>query len=704
MKKSPGTLDSKRLMDRLRPEPVMGQLVGFLATTYEMQPEFLETDLLPTLFGLGAWDDRSWTSRITLERRLAEIEAAVVLLDARAYQGRPRSLRVEINPLHPSGARRLLHAKIFVAVYTKAVRMIIGSANLTEPGYRRNREIVAVLTATPQRPRESALIADALDNLRTLCENCSTISATNLSAETMSRLRGWAEHSGKDERWFVWGGGGESLFDQFMSRWPSGEQVRYIRIVSPFWSEEDENGPIHSLVLRLRSRGQLAKPSVLELFTDAAPDTGGTFKPRLPASFRAFDTRTIGVDGVAIAVDPRVPASEIGLGSGLSALRGLHAKVVIVEGDVTSLAYLGSANFTRHGWGFLSDPLLANIEAGIVIRQTGDARPGLNGLIPAGAGRPVRLDGTGGGRLVTPEPSPEESPWPGFLTAVLLSPSMLDQDTLELRLLVDSSQVEGSWNVSIAAQGSTPEELIWSSIEAQEGSKSEFRIPLRADHLRRLLGVQEVVVSWWHCPEGRPIPLNVDIEARASLPISPEGGRINEGHLIAYYQGRIAWEELFPDPESPKNPGSPDENPSERSGVDTSRIQSYIVREFIEALKGLTDDLKAAASSSRGCMRHALLGAVSPVSLARQVFDAATEKRRSPTAAGFQLVEILGCLEKARGFGDPPNRADWTDLLGQAIGRVQGMLTKLEEGFREELPREFRLFASTIRQHYRHQA
>jgi hypothetical protein len=140
MKKKAQSTDDRKLMDRLAPDPALGRLLGILATTYEMQPEFFETDFLPTLLGLGAWDDRSWTSRIALEKHLAELEASSVLLDARPYRGRPRSLRVEVEPvfLH---AGRILHAKVLVRVYEEAVCFIFGSANLTEPGYRRNREI-----------------------------------------------------------------------------------------------------------------------------------------------------------------------------------------------------------------------------------------------------------------------------------------------------------------------------------------------------------------------------------------------------------------------------------------------------------------------------------------------------------------------------------------------------------------------------------
>src|SRR5438477_348650 len=80
----------------------------------------------------------------------------------------------------------------------------------------------------------------------------------------------------------------------------------------------------------------------------------------------------------------------------------------------------------------------------------------------------------------------------------------------------------------------------------------------------------------------------------------------------AYYQGRISWEDLFPEPDPPPGTGGATPNAGEfGEGVDTSQIQSYQMREFVEALKGIADDLRAASKSSRPCMRLALLGTVS---------------------------------------------------------------------------------------------
>ncbi|MEW6441457.1 MAG: hypothetical protein AB1640_11030 [bacterium] len=54
------------------------------------------------------------------------------------------------------------------------------------------------------------------------------------------------------------------------------------------------------------------------------------------------------------------------------------------------------------------------------------------------------------------------------------------------------------------------------------------------------------------------------------------------------------------------------------SPVDTARIQSYQIREFVEALQGIRDDLKNASGACEQAMRMALVGVVSPGCLTAQ--------------------------------------------------------------------------------------
>jgi hypothetical protein len=79
----------RKLVDWLGPCKEDGELRAMVGTTYEFQQEFFETDFLPNLLDLGAWKERNWTSRIALERRLADLKVAAVFIDSSCYRGRP---------------------------------------------------------------------------------------------------------------------------------------------------------------------------------------------------------------------------------------------------------------------------------------------------------------------------------------------------------------------------------------------------------------------------------------------------------------------------------------------------------------------------------------------------------------------------------------------------------------------------------------
>src|SRR5258708_4007795 len=157
-----GDLDRRKMMDWVRPDiAAHGTVIGMLATTFEFDPTFFDSDYLPTFLGLGAWEDTSWSNRVAMQRALAQTEATVVMMDARRFRGRPRSLHIEHMPLVGPGGMKL-HAKVLLVVQERAVRLLVGSANLTEGGYRHNREVTLPLLATAETPTITALVEQAL--------------------------------------------------------------------------------------------------------------------------------------------------------------------------------------------------------------------------------------------------------------------------------------------------------------------------------------------------------------------------------------------------------------------------------------------------------------------------------------------------------------------------------------------------------------
>jgi len=697
MKRAPQ--ENRKLMDRLTPVPQAGSLIGFLATTYNMDADFYETDYLPAVLGLGAWNDRNWTSRIALEKELATAEATSVLMDATCYEKRPRSLRVEVLPC-ALGAGRALHAKVALFVHESEVALLVGSANLTEPGYRLNREVACALKASSKKPEMSRLMVQALTDMESVLSPWLKASALEVLRQAGERLAEWsaATQEMNDAR-FAWGGGEIPLWRRFVERWPVGEAVRSITIVSPFWSEDHGDGPLALLLRAMLERGALASPTRFRLLAEAFPVSSkeDLFRPVLPPSYDAVDWKALGAEAFAEAVDPRVEPEDVGRDD-ITKLRPLHAKIVLIEGVETSLCYFGSANFTRHGWGFLPDPRAANIEAGIILLQSGKARESLRQLLPKTVGEPVALGGGASGRIEAPPLKKTEAPWPGFLKKVTLAPSSSDKQKLALRLAWDGNQVTGAWSVGLVETVADTEAKLFESCLATPGI-STAEIPLNDEKLQSLLKHQEIQVRWWNWPEGRAYPINVSLEARTELPIAPGNLRPGESMLLAYYQGRIAWEDLFPPPDDAQ-PHSPNGRlETFQAGVDTSKIQSYQVREFVEALRGIEEDLRVAANANEASMRLALMGPVSPLALARTIVDAVNRGIRTPLAAGFQMVELLALLHRASVFVIEEKRQGmWKRWLGQAADGIGDMLSALRKANNRQFGQAFQNYADAVLQ------
>lgn len=649
---------SRKLMDWQARDLRHGSLLGVLATTYELDPTFVDVDLLPALLGLGAWDDRSWAGVVEREQGLAELESAAILMDGRRYRGRPRSPRVELHPIVGVGGQ-LLHAKVLVVVHEHAVRFQLASANLTEMGYRENREVALPLVATADSPAIARLVLDGMLAMPKLLAAWWTPAASSVFELAKARLEAWAGDP-PSEMAVLWGGGEQPLWQQALARWPEGEPLHRIAIVSPFWSEEGSDGPISQLTRELRERGAFASGLAIDLYVEAEAATAGTYRPRLP-SIGPLDEGKLGIQVSVHAVDPR-PIDEPGRSDVLKP-RKLHAKVVVLQGSRTTLAYVGSANFTMRGWGFARNPAGANVEAGLVLVRSG---AGLTeSLLPPTTGKVATLDSLAG---TTPTPPEEpEAMVPSFLRAIWLEPHPAKKEDLRLGIVVVPSMIEGRFTIAFSGG-----EVLF---EGDRDCPERMTVELDGRMLGQLLVDQKIVVRWWGTTESAEFPVNVALDARAKIPLVPGTGKPTRQLLLSYYQSKISATDLYPPPPGWEDPE--DARASQRmpeSYVDTSRILSYQVREFVEALRGIRDVLARAAKQTQAAMRLAVLGQFSPIALARQIAEDARTEAQQCTAAAFQLVEIMSCFKEAEQSEAAPA---WPTVLEEGMGELRALLGEI---------------------------
>ena len=154
--------------------------------------------------------------------------------------------------------------------------------------------------------------------------------------------------------------------------------------------------------------------------------------------------------------------------------------------------------------------------------------------------------------------------------------------------------------------------------------------------------------------------------------------RPGEKALLAYYQGRITFDDLYPDPEDGSlGDEQPTRVPPAAQGVDQSRIQANQIRVFVDALPGIRRELRAATESS-GAVYQAFFGEVSPVALARLTLDEVAKGVRSVTAAAFHLTELLALL-RAVAAQAPEGVEHYAEICRDAQRTIKAQLDELDQ-------------------------
>lgn len=116
-----------------------GEPLICIATTYTFDPTFFETECVGRFLQMEAHPSESASVAYLIEREEKLAGARVHALVDRRHARDKESLRWDIiGVLVPSAVQ---HAKLAILAWNDHVRLIIGSGNLTESGYRKNLEV-----------------------------------------------------------------------------------------------------------------------------------------------------------------------------------------------------------------------------------------------------------------------------------------------------------------------------------------------------------------------------------------------------------------------------------------------------------------------------------------------------------------------------------------------------------------------------------
>lgn len=133
---------ARRFLESWEPPPGASEPIGCIATTFTFDPDFFEEQCLTRFLRLES-DPREDGAAYLIEReeKLATLTVSV-LVDRSTARG-SQSPRWDVLPVTLPGG--IQHAKIAVLSWHNWIRVLVGSANLTVPAYRKNQEIFGIL-------------------------------------------------------------------------------------------------------------------------------------------------------------------------------------------------------------------------------------------------------------------------------------------------------------------------------------------------------------------------------------------------------------------------------------------------------------------------------------------------------------------------------------------------------------------------------
>ncbi|HBJ36055.1 MAG TPA: hypothetical protein DDZ51_15175, partial [Planctomycetaceae bacterium] len=355
---------TNRLIDYYLPPPGEGfALESLVATTYQVDFEFVEEELLAVAFGVRSPISRLKSFRSELERKLQRAEVSV-LYDLSGCDRLARlSPRIDAIPI----SARKLHSKISLLMWVREdrvggkkpdrrMRLIVGSANLTRQGFRQNYECVVSIDFGGRSTSPRSLLTKAISLVQQIAaESKSPQLASQLAAfVTQAALLPVGTTGADDPVALV---AAAEVVPTVRDSWAaiSTKAPETVTVVSPFWTEGANAAEALSDLFQ-----QLGPPANLELVCRGEKSADG--KTWLPV----FDSR-VAVElnkklGIRLCLRAALPDSgdqpssesieEIGdeteekefaarLGNGnhnsLENQRALHAKVILVDGTAGSV-------------------------------------------------------------------------------------------------------------------------------------------------------------------------------------------------------------------------------------------------------------------------------------------------------------------------------------------------------------------------------
>ena len=346
------------MLDLWQPPEGAGDPVGCLATTYTFHPGLFDEQCLARFLDIESEPDREDLAfLLERETRLGGVYAGVLVDHTQA--GVEHSLRWDVLPVRVRAGKQ--HAKISLLSWTRRLRIIIASANLTEPGYRTNFEVAAAVDLGPD-DADLLMLADAVTFLRNLVafvpgadDDLPEVHRLRAFLDQVERQAGGWRRPGRGSRVRrqlvftlppIPGGSAEgglsSLEHAVTACRKRGGSPAEAWVASPFFDDDDDTDDSRVTAALCKRLGR-GKTRDVTFCVPALRDGSLGATPRLMAPRSLVRTAEKYQARVRVEMLPPVDDDKNA--------RPWHAKMLTLRSEAYSALMIGSSNFTCAGMG-----------------------------------------------------------------------------------------------------------------------------------------------------------------------------------------------------------------------------------------------------------------------------------------------------------------------------------------------------------------
>ncbi|MEZ5653734.1 MAG: hypothetical protein R3E87_24645 [Burkholderiaceae bacterium] len=595
-----------------------GRPVALLATTFALEPDFFEQNCLARFLEVSSVnEDTGAVVDVVASIELHELmqdTIVTVLADRSAPVERTSLLWDLLGCSVPTG---LLHAKVAVLIWENATRVLLGSANLTAAGYRRQIELGLAADLGPDCLLPAQVLGEMADELSSYLEHVpgydARVAVFGRAADTLALFRERIESQPKTSRRgsvrVAFAPTNEKVFplEKLTDVWKGAAPLQAMHL-SPFWDSNDATA-----LQRVKHllTGRPASERIHEVALVPGPRGQTGFSNHLAKE----------VTGVRLL---RREDHEI---------RTLHAKCLIVQSSEWVAALVGSSNHTKAGLG-LKEGGRRHREMNLWLGAPRDSREGkaLRALVRTGKDAWVDAEDVG--------PTDEDEAQLPSLPDCFGLCRLVQESTEFVRTLVLGVTMNGrmpaAWEIDIA--GSTlpsPTRRSWED----SGSPETIAIPLQPGALPMF-----VRVRW----DGSEAPWAVITDSRQGLPPGPSLSSLRAQHLLAALAtgrtlAQTLREELERGPVSEKT--IDDLNPLKRFDLPGSLLRRG--RALAASLEAMQRRLERQVITTEA-LRARLASPLGPEFLAAKVVEAQEAGQMGRAEALFTVAEIALAVGRVR--------------------------------------------------------